>query len=79
MLVGRSPEWTVPGVLLLGDASHPMSPVRARGTNLALGDSIVAANYLISILRDGGSIYPSSVRKIATALGVEPGELVRAS
>ncbi len=56
-----------------------MSPVRARGTNLALGDSIVAANYLISILRDGGSIYPSSVRKIATALGVEPGELVRAS
>jgi transcriptional regulator with XRE-family HTH domain len=27
---------------------------------------------------NGGSIYPSSVRKIASALGVEPGELVKA-
>ena len=27
----------------------------------------------------GGSVYPSSVHKIATALGVEPSELVKAS
>ena len=33
----------------------------------------------ISKAERGGSIYPSSVHKIATALGVEPSELVKAS
>lgn len=52
VLVGRCPEWTAPGVLLLGDASHPMSPVRAQGINLAFRDAIVAANHLVPVLRD---------------------------
>lgn len=33
----------------------------------------------ISKAKRGGSIYPSSIHKIATALGVEPSELVKAS
>ncbi len=33
----------------------------------------------VSKAERGGSIYPSSVHKIATALGVEPSELVKAS
>ncbi|MDP9474648.1 MAG: helix-turn-helix domain-containing protein [Actinomycetota bacterium] len=33
----------------------------------------------ISKAERGGSIYPSTVHKLATALGVEPGELVKAS
>jgi 2-polyprenyl-6-methoxyphenol hydroxylase-like FAD-dependent oxidoreductase len=52
VLVGRCPQWIAPGVLLLGDASHPMSPVRAQGINLALRDAIVAANHLVPLLRD---------------------------
>jgi 2-polyprenyl-6-methoxyphenol hydroxylase-like FAD-dependent oxidoreductase len=56
VLVGRAPIWTVPGVLLLGDAAHPMSPVRAQGINLALRDVIVAANHLIPALRSGGGV-----------------------
>ena len=51
VLVGRAPGWTAPGVLLLGDAAHPMSPVRAQGINLALRDAIVAANHLVPVLR----------------------------
>ena len=39
-------EWGEPGLLLLGDAAHPMSPVGAQGINIALRDAIVAANHL---------------------------------
>jgi 2-polyprenyl-6-methoxyphenol hydroxylase-like FAD-dependent oxidoreductase len=38
--------WSAPGVLLLGDAAHPMSPVGAQGINVALRDALVAANHL---------------------------------
>ena len=38
------------GALLLGDAAHTMSPVAAQGLNLAIRDSIVAANHLIPAL-----------------------------
>ncbi|MEO0540549.1 MAG: FAD-dependent monooxygenase [Cyanobacteria bacterium P01_A01_bin.105] len=53
VMVGRCPQWRVPGGLLLGDAAHPMSPVRAQGVNLALRDAIVAANHLVPALRSG--------------------------
>jgi 2-polyprenyl-6-methoxyphenol hydroxylase-like FAD-dependent oxidoreductase len=49
--VGRCSRWHAPGLLLLGDAVHPMSPVRAQGINMALRDTIVAANYLVPLLR----------------------------
>lgn len=51
VLVGHAPSWTSPGVLLLGDAAHPMSPVRAQGINLALRDAVVAANHLGPLAR----------------------------
>ncbi len=47
VIVGRCPEWGTPGLLLLGDAAHPMSPIRAQGINLALRDAAVAANHLV--------------------------------
>ncbi len=49
--VGRCPQWAGPGVLLLGDAAHPMSPIRAQGINMALRDVIVAANHLVPLLK----------------------------
>lgn len=53
VVVGRCPRWYAPGLLLLGDAAHPMSPIRAQGINVALRDVIVAANHLVPLLREG--------------------------
>lgn len=47
--VGEARRWQRPGLLLLGDAAHPMSPVRAQGINLALRDSLVAAGELLQV------------------------------
>jgi 2-polyprenyl-6-methoxyphenol hydroxylase-like FAD-dependent oxidoreductase len=51
--VGLAPRWWRPGLLLLGDAAHPMSPVRAQGINLALRDACVAGQLLGEALRQG--------------------------
>ena len=53
VLVGRVPQWSIGRALLLGDAAHPMAPVRAQGINLALRDAIVAANHLVPALATG--------------------------
>ena len=44
--VGLAPVWHRPGLLLLGDAAHPMSPLRAQGLNMALRDAVVAGGCL---------------------------------
>ncbi|MEB3292653.1 MAG: FAD-dependent monooxygenase [Synechococcales bacterium] len=51
--IGLCAQWSRPGFLLLGDAAHPMSPIRAQGINMALRDAIVAANVLVPILTSG--------------------------
>jgi 2-polyprenyl-6-methoxyphenol hydroxylase-like FAD-dependent oxidoreductase len=76
VLVGRCPEWSAPGVLLLGDASHPMSPVRAQGINLALRDAIVAANHLVPVLGDNVGTYALDAACRAVQVEREP-EIVR--
>jgi 2-polyprenyl-6-methoxyphenol hydroxylase-like FAD-dependent oxidoreductase len=45
------PQWSKPGLLLIGDAAHPMSPVGGQGINIALRDAVVAANHLVPALR----------------------------
>ncbi len=47
--------WSAPGVLLIGDAAHTMSPVGGQGINLALRDAVVAATQLGPALRAGAS------------------------
>lgn len=63
IVVGRCPQWHRPGVLLLGDAAHPMSPIRAQGINMALRDAIVATNQLVPLLQQ-----PTNLAAIDTAL-----------
>ncbi|MEG3956261.1 FAD-dependent monooxygenase [Microcoleus sp. herbarium2] len=55
VVVGRCPRWHRPGIILLGDAAHPMSPVRAQGINMAFRDVIVAANHLVPLLKAGAN------------------------
>jgi 2-polyprenyl-6-methoxyphenol hydroxylase-like FAD-dependent oxidoreductase len=53
VIIGRLTTWTAPGLLLLGDAAHPMSPIGGQGINVALRDALVAANHLCPVLTNG--------------------------
>ncbi|HYN84074.1 MAG TPA: FAD-dependent oxidoreductase [Pyrinomonadaceae bacterium] len=50
----RLKEWFLPGLLLIGDAAHVMSPVGGVGINYAIQDAVVAANVLTRPLLGGG-------------------------
>jgi 2-polyprenyl-6-methoxyphenol hydroxylase-like FAD-dependent oxidoreductase len=54
--VGWAPRWHRPGLLILGDAAHPMSPVRAQGINMALRDALVASRLLASRVEGTGDV-----------------------
>ena len=49
----RLPKWYRPGLLLLGDAAHVMSPVAGNGINYAIADAVAAANLLARPLAAG--------------------------
>src|SRR6266487_2816139 len=49
----RLPRWYRPGLLLLGDAAHVMSPAGGNGINYAIMDAIAAANILTAPLQAG--------------------------
>jgi 2-polyprenyl-6-methoxyphenol hydroxylase-like FAD-dependent oxidoreductase len=49
----RCPLWHKPGLLLIGDATHVMSPVGGVGINYAIQDAAVAANVLTKPLLAG--------------------------
>ena len=47
------PRWHKPGLLLIGDAAHVMSPVGGVGINYAIQDAVVTANLLAVPLKEG--------------------------
>ncbi|MDT7808471.1 MAG: hypothetical protein QOJ70_2284 [Acidobacteriota bacterium] len=49
----RVTRWFKPGLLLIGDAAHVMSPVGGVGINYAIQDGVVAANVLAEPLGSG--------------------------
>jgi 2-polyprenyl-6-methoxyphenol hydroxylase-like FAD-dependent oxidoreductase len=50
----RARRWHRPGLLLIGDAAHVMSPVYGVGINYAIQDAVFAANRLGPRLQNGG-------------------------
>jgi len=49
----RLPLWYRPGLLLIGDAAHVMSPAGGNGINYAIHDAVTAANLLSGPLKAG--------------------------
>jgi 2-polyprenyl-6-methoxyphenol hydroxylase-like FAD-dependent oxidoreductase len=66
VVCGRLAEWTAPGLLLIGDAAHPMSPVGAQGVNIALRDALVTANHLCPVLIAGAdsAVIDAATRRV---------------
>src|SRR5262249_18170051 len=51
--VGHAVRWHRPGLVLIGDAAHIMSPIGGVGINHAMMDAVAAANLLTEPLRSG--------------------------
>lgn len=56
-------RWYCPGLLLIGDAAHVMSPVGGVGINYAIQDAVVAANVLSKPLQ-AGNVQVSDLAKV---------------
>ena len=65
--ITRLPSWYRPGLLLLGDAAHVISPVGGNGINIAVADAADAGNTLAGPLASGD---PAAVDAAARAFEV---------
>jgi 2-polyprenyl-6-methoxyphenol hydroxylase-like FAD-dependent oxidoreductase len=61
--LNRLRRWSAPGLLLIGDAAHAMSPVGGVGINLAVADAVAAARLLAGPLR-AGSVGSARLRRV---------------
>jgi 2-polyprenyl-6-methoxyphenol hydroxylase-like FAD-dependent oxidoreductase len=56
-------QWWRPGLLLIGDAAHAMSPIGGVGINIAVQDAVAAANRLAAPLL-AGQVKPGDLQAI---------------
>ncbi len=56
--VDRLDKWWRPGLLIIGDAAHAMSPIGGVGINLAIQDAVAAANILAAPMALGADPDP---------------------
>jgi 2-polyprenyl-6-methoxyphenol hydroxylase-like FAD-dependent oxidoreductase len=63
VVTGRVDQWYQPGLLLIGDAAHVMSPVGGVGINYAIHDAVAVANLLTEPLITG-NVTESNLAKV---------------
>lgn len=51
--INRLRQWSLPGLLCIGDSAHAMSPAGGIGVNIAIQDAVATANLLAQKLKDG--------------------------
>jgi 2-polyprenyl-6-methoxyphenol hydroxylase-like FAD-dependent oxidoreductase len=54
----RLERWHRPGLLVIGDAAHAMSPIGGVGINVAIQDAVAAANILAGPMARGADVDP---------------------
>lgn len=57
-------EWSLPGLVCVGDAAHAMSPIGGVGINLAVQDAVGAANILVPAFARKGGVRMSDLQAI---------------
>ncbi|MEU3164578.1 FAD-dependent oxidoreductase [Streptosporangium sp. NPDC006930] len=62
--LNRLRRWHRPGLLVIGDAAHAMSPIFGVGINLAVQDAVAAANLLAGPLASGAEIPESLLARV---------------
>jgi 2-polyprenyl-6-methoxyphenol hydroxylase-like FAD-dependent oxidoreductase len=58
------PRWYIPGLLLIGDAAHTMSPVGGVGINCAIQDAVVTSNVLSHKFENGTEISTQDLAEV---------------
>ncbi|MBK0870842.1 FAD-dependent oxidoreductase [Saccharopolyspora sp. HNM0986] len=62
--IARVEQWWRPGLLLIGDAAHVISPVGGNGILMAVQDAVTAAEHLADTLRNGRPVSDDVLRAI---------------